>query len=280
MMQFYTAVKLSLFLLLSSFAGAQAIVPVIGSGMLSPLEAANGAAPVFYSSDSDAMSATLNPIPALPRMAPDLALATYQRRASQQGSGLAAYSAATLIRAELPRTSQKGEFELERHYAAPRTLEFKPVRFSGDGFVKSNVIARLLQSEVEHVQKGDTALTAITTANYKFSYKGTSHVDGREVHIYQVKPHKKRPGLFKGRIFLDATTGSLVRTEGKIVKSPSFFIKNIEFLQDFADFGRFTFPVRIHSEATARIVGRTIVDIFNRDFQPVASTGESASAGQ
>jgi hypothetical protein len=280
MMQFYKAVKLSLFLLLSSFAGAQAIVPVIGSGMLSPLEAANGAAPVFYSSDSGAISATVNPTPALPRMAPDLALATYQRRASQQGSGLAAYSAATLIRAELPHTSQKGEFELERHYAAPRTLEFKPVHYSGDGFVKSNVIARLLQSEVEHVQKGDTALTAITTANYKFSYKGTSQVDGREVHIYQVKPHKKRPGLFKGRIFLDAKTGSMVRTEGKIVKSPSFFIKNIEFLQDFADFGRFTFPVRIHSEATARIVGRTIVDIFNRDFQPVASTGESASVGQ
>ena len=218
--------------------------------------------------------------PSLPRMSPELALATYQRRAGQQGSDLAAYSAATVIRAELPSTSQHGEFELERHYAAPRTLEFKPVRFSGDGFVKSNVIARLLQTEVDHVQKGDTALTAITPANYKFSYKGISRVEDRDVHVYQVKPLEKRPGLFKGRIFLDASSGSLVRTEGKVVKSPSFFVKNIEFLQDFADFGRFTFPVRLHSEATARIVGKTIVDIVNRDFQPVASSVETASAGQ
>lgn len=212
-----------------------------------------------------------------PRMSPDLALARYQRRSAQQGSDLAAYSAATLVRAELPRTSQRGEFELERRFAAPRTLEFKAVRYSGDGFVKSNVIARLLQTEVDHVQKGDNALTAINASNYKFSYRGVSVIEGRDVYVYQVKPLKKRPGLFKGRIFLDVSTGSLVRTEGKIVKSPSFFVKNIEFLQDFADFGSFTFPVRIHSEATARIVGRTVVDIFNRDFQPVANTTETAS---
>jgi hypothetical protein len=121
------------------------------------------------------------------------------------------------------------------------------VHFSGDGFVKSNVIARVLQTEVEHVQKGDNALTAITPANYKFSYKGVSRVEGRDVHIYQLKPLTKRPGLFKGRIFLDAD-GKPCTHRGKIVKSPSFFVKNIEFLQDFADFGRFTFPVRLHSE--------------------------------
>ena len=219
------------------------------------------------------------PLP-LPRMSAELALDAYQRRSTQQGSDLAAYSASTLVRAELPSTAQKGEFELQRHYAAPRTLQFKPVRFSGDGFVKTNVIARLLQSEVERVQNGDNALLAITPTNYKFSYKGLSEIDGREVYVYQLNPHQKRVGLFKGRIYLDATTGSLVRTEGKVVKSPSFFVKNIQFLQDFADFGRFTFPVHLHSEATARIVGKTIVDVINRDFQPVETTVESARAGQ
>lgn len=278
-----SSLRTALFLfLLSSLAGAQAVLA--GFDSLSPVPKAGDAALL--------VRLLSTPRASLPRltsvaltaseahMAPELALSAYQRRAAQQGSDLAAYSAATLIRAELPRTSQKGEFELERRYAAPRTLEFKPLRYSGDGFVKSNIIARLLQSEVDHVQKGDSAATAITSSNYKFSYKGTAQIAGRETYIYQLKPHKNRIGLFKGRIFLDASTGSLVRTEGKIVKSPSFFVKNIEFLQDFADFGRFTFPVRLHSEATARIVGRTIVDIENRDFQPVASTIETARAGQ
>jgi hypothetical protein len=208
---------------------------------------------------------------ALPRMAPELALQTYERRSQLQSAGLVSYSATTLVRAQLPDTHQYGEYELQRHYAAPRTLEFKAVHFNGDGFVKSNIITRLLQSEVDHVQKDDTSLTALSPANYKFSYKGISEVEGRVVHVYQVKPRKKRTNLFKGRVYLEAHTGSLVRAEGSVVKSPSFFIKKIEFVQDYADIGGFTFPVHIHSEARTRLVGRAVVDIYHSDYQPVAN---------
>lgn len=207
--------------------------------------------------------------PALPVMSPELALAANQRRATLQASQLTSYSAVTVIKAELPDTAQEGEYELQRNFSAPHTLLFKPIRFVGDKFVKSNVIVRLLQSEVDHVEKDDPALTAISPANYKFSYKGTSLVDDRLVHVFQVKPRKKRLGLFKGRVYLDAHTGALARVEGSAVKSPSFFVKNIQFVQDYADFDSFTLPVHIHSEARARIVGRTIVDIFHRDYQPI-----------
>jgi len=212
----------------------------------------------------------------LPRMSPELALHTYEQRAVRQAAELASYSARTVVRAELPESAQRGEFELQRRYAAPRTLEFKPVQYTGDGFVKSNVIIRLLQSEVDHVQKDDPALTAISSANYKFSYKATPMIEGRMMHVYQVKPRKKRVGLFRGRIYLDAYTGSLLYATGSIVKSPSFFIKKIEFVQQYADFGSFTFPVHIHSEATARLVGRTIVDIDQRDYQPTLVNVQSA----
>lgn len=210
--------------------------------------------------------------PVLPRMAPELALQVCRGRSVIQAEQLASYSATTLIRAELPDTSQSGEYELQQRYLAPRTLAFKALRFTGDAFVKSNVIVRLLQSEVDHMQKDDPALNAISPANYKFSYKGTSQLDGRVVHVYQLKPRRKRAGLFKGRIFIDAYTGSLVRAEGRPVKSPSLFIKKIDFVQDYADIGPFTFPVHIHSEAKARIVGRAIVDVYERDYQPVAAT--------
>jgi hypothetical protein len=120
-------------------------------------------------------------------------------------------------------------------------------------------------------------MNAISPANYKFSYKGTSELNGRLVHIYQLKPREKRAGLFKGRIFVDAYKGSLVRAEGKPAKSPSLFIKKIEFVQDYADIGNFTFPVHIHSEANARIVGRTIVDVYQRDYMPIADTVSDTS---
>lgn len=207
----------------------------------------------------------------LPRMAPELALQAYHGRTVIQAQDLAAYSAVSVIRAQLPETDQQGEFEVERHFSAPHTLQFTPVHYTGDGFVKSNVISRLLQSEVDHVQKDDGALTAISDKNYKFSYRGSGSLNGRLVHVYHLKPRVKRPGLFKGKIFIDAYTGSLVRAEGQVVKSPSFFIKKLEFAQDYTDIGNFTFPVRMHTEARARVIGRTVVDISHRDYQPVAT---------
>ena len=213
----------------------------------------------------------------LPRMAPELALQVCHGRSVIQAEQLTAYSATTLIRAQLPDTAQYGEYEVQQHYLAPRTLAFKAVRFTGDSFVKTNVITRLLQSEVDHLQKDDPALNAISTANYKFSYKGTTELQGRMVHVYQLKPRQKRVGLFKGRIYVDVYSGSLVRAEGRPVKSPSLFIKKVDFVQDYADIGPFTLPVHVHSEATARIVGRAIVDIYQRDYQPVVNSVANTS---
>jgi len=217
----------------------------------------------------------------VPRLTPDLALATYERGMRDQTTGLGGYTATSLIDAELPESAQKAEFELKQHYAAPAALEFSPLRWSGDSFVKSNVIVRLLQSEVDHVHRREQSQTAIGSENYKFSYKGSSLINNVHVYVYEVKPHKKRVGLFKGKIYLDAATGELMRAQGRIVKSPSFFIKKIDFIQDYAQVNGFTLPLHLHSEAETRIIGKAVINITNRDYQtesmPVRSVVEASS---
>jgi hypothetical protein len=215
----------------------------------------------------------------LPHMAPELALRSFEAHARLQNDDLASYSAVTEISAELPDTAQKGDFELLRNYTAPNGLKFTAVRFTGDGFVKSNIITRVLQQEVDHVERGDGALTAISSANYKFSYNGSSEIDGRAMHVYQVKPRRQAAGLFKGHIYVDAITGTLRRAEGTVVKSPSWFIKKIDFVQDYADIGGFTFPVRTHTVSLTRVLGRAIVDIFHRNYEPRAIPGTEIAVG-
>jgi len=213
---------------------------------------------------------------ALVQMGPELALEVYQHRAAWQSASLASYSASTVIEAQLPDQSQQGRYELLRTYSAPHTLKFKALSFTGDGFVKSNVIHRLLQSEVDHVEKEQGPETAISVRNYKFNYKGVKQIEGRLVHVFDVKPRKKRVGLFKGKIYIDMLTGSLRRAEGQAVKSPSFFVNKIEFTTDYADFGSFTFPVRLHSTAKTRLVGRAVVDVSISEYQPQAVSVEAA----
>jgi hypothetical protein len=217
---------------------------------------------------SSVAEATLN-IPATrARMSPELALQVHDARTKRQARELGEYADTTTIEAELPQTAQTGRYQLRRMYSAPRSLAFKAVDFAGDSFVKTNVIARLLQSEVDHAKTPDTSNIAITTDNYKFTYRGIEEVEGAQpVHVYQVKPRQKRPGLFKGKVYLDVYTGAMRHAEGTMVKSPSFFVKNIEFSQDYTEVDGFDMVSHIHSTADARIIGKTIVDITHSDLQ-------------
>jgi hypothetical protein len=210
------------------------------------------------------------------RMSAELALQAYESRMRRQVLELGEYNDVTTIEAELPQAAKKGRFRLKRMFSAPKSLAFKAVDFVGDGFVKTNVIARLLQSEVDHVQKGNPEASAINEANYKFNYKGTEELNGRLMHVFQLKPRRKDPSLFKGKIFVDAYTGSLRRAEGTVSKSPSFFVRKIEFVQDFDDISGFTMPVSMRSTAKARIIGKTIVNVFHRAYNVHAQDATTA----
>ncbi len=214
-----------------------------------------------------------------PRMSPDLALVTYLSLAHQQLSDLGATSDEMTIEADLPDTAQHGKYELRRIFQAPRGIVFIAGHFDGDSFVKTNIIARLLQSEVDHVQKGQGALTAITGENYKFNYKGIEVLGDNIAYIYQVKPKHKRPGLFKGRILVDPANGHLRRAEGAIAKSPSFFVKKLEFVQDYIEYGPFSLPAHVHSVAKTRVVGRAVVDIYHEGYRAKSVTELQAESG-
>ena len=204
---------------------------------------------------------------ARPRMSPEVALLQYQVHAVRQAAELGATEDTTTITAELPDAAKQGRYRLKRIYSAPKTLAFKVIDFAGDGFVKSNVMNRLLQSEADQVKRDQPALTAITPTNYKFSYKTTETINGRIAHVYQVKPREKRAGLFKGKIYIDVYSGGMLRAEGRLVKTPSVFIKDVEFTQDYAQVGDFNLVTHIHSVSQTRIIGRAIVDINHDDYR-------------
>jgi hypothetical protein len=256
--------------LLVALCGAVAVASA-GAQNLYPVRAAFADVPSVASVVRSSPPPPLDEPIAYPRMAPELAFEVYVNRSATQSESLAGYTALTTIDATLPDSKQHGEFELSRSYTAPHVLQFKAVRFIGDNFVKVNVIGRLLQSEVERQQRGQDGDIAVNRRNYKVAYKKTTTISGRVVHQFQLKPRAKRPGLFKGQIWVDAYSGSLVRAEGRMVSSPSIFIRKIEFCQDYADSGPFTFPVWLHSEARVRLLGRVIVNISNREYHPVAA---------
>ena len=238
--------------------------------------AAPGIAPLLEGGSS---SFSLPDAPAaLPRMSPELALDTYITNARRQLNSLGTSTDLTIVEASLPGTGQKGRFELHRSFLAPKSLAYGAVKFVGDTFVKTNIIVKLLQSEVDHVEKGEGAATAITPDNYKFTYKGPQQLNGMPVYEFHVKPREKRAGLFRGKIYLGATTGHIVRAEGTLVKSPSLFVKKIEFTQNYEDVAGFSLPASMHSVAETRLFGKAIVDISHSDYTAHALANDGGSA--
>ena len=86
----------------------------------------------------------------------------------------------TSIEAELERTSQYAKFVLKRTFSAPRSLAYTAETFQGDMFVKTNIIARFLQSDVDRVEKEDGLRVAIVESNYKFSFRKIENLEGQE----------------------------------------------------------------------------------------------------
>jgi hypothetical protein len=185
--------------------------------------------------------------------------ATYQEQVVRQLTDLAEFADQTCIEAEVSGLSHKGQFCLIRSFSAPHSLDYTPLNVVGDSFIKNNVILRFLQSDVEHVQH--SANLAILEDNYKFYYQGTEDLDDRQLYAFAVKPRRKSPDLFKGKILIDPRTSCIIRAVGHVSNSPSWWIKRIDFIQDYDMAGGFALLVRAESVTQVRIIGRVLVTL-------------------
>lgn len=200
-------------------------------------------------------------------LSPQQALTTYEARALRQLATLAAYSDQTTIEAEIPAIGEKGKCTLRRTFSAPQSLIYTAVEFVGDTFVKTNVIYRVLESDVENTKKKTGQTVAIAESNYRFSYKGIEDLNGRRLYAFALKPRRKDPGLFKGKILIDPQTGHIARAVGRLSKSPSWWIKRVDFIQDYVDVGDFTMSGQVQSVTRARIAGRIVVNIRHSAYE-------------
>jgi hypothetical protein len=175
------------------------------------------------------------------------------------------------IDAKLPRLEKQGRFRALRKISQFGLITYKALGFSGDSTVKNEVITRYLTAESE---ARDSGSLAITPANYKFKYKGVTDHDGRPVALFQITPRTKRTGLFRGELWLDASTGMPVREAGQFVKTPSIFLKKIEFVRDYELRDGVAFPTHIQSTVDTRLVGRAELTINYSNFSKQDGAGE------
>ena len=70
-----------------------------------------------------------------------------------------------------------------------------------------------------------------------------------------VKPRRKDMLLIDGAIFLRAADGELLRTEGDLAKSPSFWTRRVRVVREFQRFAGVRLPVLLEAVANIRFAG-------------------------
>lgn len=163
------------------------------------------------------------------------------------------------IKADLPKLHKTGKMNALRMISTVGKISYKMLGFSGDTTVKNDVIARYLTAETQ-AQVTSTSM-AITPANYKFKLKGTIEQNSKRTYIFELKPRKKRVGLFKGELWIDASTYLPVRESGAFVKTPSVFLKKVEFTRNYEIHDGVAIPKHIQSTVDTRIVGKADISI-------------------
>jgi len=201
-----------------------------------------------------------------PTPAPEAVVDTYTAISRQQGERLRGASMDVEIEANLPNLQKQGRLRALRRISRLGRITYEALRFEGDKSVKSNIIARYLAAETE-AQSADQSLLAIIPANYKFKFKGHSGEGENQIYIFQLTPRKKRVGLFKGELWIDAASCLPVRESGRLVKTPSIFLKRVEFVREYYIRGGVAVPLQIASRLETRLVGRAEVTVHYRNVE-------------
>jgi hypothetical protein len=195
------------------------------------------------------------------------------------GTSTARWSTESLdIDAALPKLGKRGRLQAIRRIVPFGQTKYQVLELTGDPTVKEQVIVRYLKAEQRAAEMPAVAVSIIP-ANYKFAYKGPVAYGNRLAYAFQITPRKKREGLIKGELWLDAETAVPVHESGYFVKNPSVFIKRIEVTQD-SEILDGTVELRLtHVSVNTRLVGRAELAIQERplnsaDDMQVAGSGE------
>jgi hypothetical protein len=155
-------------------------------------------------------------------------------------------------RLEAENGSRKGWIEALTEYSPVTGFHFQTTAEGGSGYIRSKILTAVLEGEREVIANGETARSSLALANYRFQGNG---IDAEGFANVLLSPRRKERVLISGTMFLKPTDGDLVRLQGRLAKSPSFWIKDVDIVRTYQRIGGTVVPVALETKAQVRFLG-------------------------
>lgn len=165
-----------------------------------------------------------------------------------------AYRAYRRLEAGIPGSSKYGWLEAWTVYRPGHGLSYEVAQESGYEYVRNKVLRSVLNSEQELMAEGKPLRAPLVAANYDFEPAGTTESGLMRLLL---RPARKSHGIVDGSALIDPDSGGVERIEGRLVKSPSFWVRDVDVIWKFARYGNAIVPVELSSSARVRFYGRS-----------------------
>ena len=191
------------------------------------------------------------------------------------------YVAFRRLEAEIVKTGKQAWMEVRTTLASDGILTVEVLSEGGSEQIRNKVLRAALERERSLLAKrpSPSAYVSAETETYECP---EPEPDASGLLRIPLRPGRKGgDNLVIGHMFLQPSTGDVVRVAGRLAKSPSFWISQIDVEWSYARVHNdIVLPVCLQSTARVKIVGlstfRMTYDYLSVDGQPVSS-GSRAS---
>jgi hypothetical protein len=179
-----------------------------------------------------------------------------QRFLAHPDEKLTQYRARRHLQARNPRFSKEGWLDAWTELDPARGFTYTVIAEDGSGLIRSRVLHRALEAEQEALSAGEVGKSAISAANYQIAFGDHDATAG--VDRLRIIPLRKDRMLVDGTISVLAADGELVRIEGRLAKTPSFWTNSVNIVRRYGRIEGVHVPLSIESTANLKIAGDSV----------------------
>ncbi len=170
-------------------------------------------------------------------------------------------------------SDKRGWIEAWTEYQPGRGFTFEVVGEGGSEYVRNKTLRSLLAAEQDLIGRGKRVRASLDSKNYAFADGGITDAGLRRILM---NPVKKSEGLVDGSLFIDPESGLLTKIEGRLMKSPSFWLRDVEVTWRFAHVEGHVVPIEMSSTGRVRMFGRSN---FKMTYDYASIDGRAISKG-
>ena len=180
-----------------------------------------------------------------------------------------AYSATRRLEASSSKLNESAWLEAITDFDPAAGFRYSIVATGGSERILNRVLKKVLESERETSAMAEWRKGSLSHANYVFDFGGRA---GSGMLRMQLTPRRRDSRLLAGSAFVAETSGNLVRVEGRLAKSPSFWVRWVDVSSSYAPVAGAMMPVAVESTADVRIAG---LSTFSMTYQYQSVAGQA-----